>query len=93
MKDSPHIFTWSTQAESAFQRLKEAFTSAPILKHPDPSVSFEVEIDTSETGVGAVLSQRTGNPPKLNPIAFYSHKLTSAEHNFGIGDHELLAVN
>ena len=38
------------------------------------------------------MSQRTGFPQKLHPIAFYSHKLSPAEKNYGIGDRELLAV-
>ena len=46
----------------------------------------------SETGVGAVLSQCFGNPLKFHPIAFYSHKSTPTERNYGIGDLELLAV-
>ncbi|KAI4890669.1 hypothetical protein NFI96_002022 [Prochilodus magdalenae] len=43
-------------------------------------------------GVGAVLSQRHGSPKKLYPIAFFSHKLSPAERNYGIGDRELLAM-
>ena len=44
------------QAGRAFSRLKELFTNAPVLAHPDPSVVFIVEVDPSEAGVGAVLS-------------------------------------
>lgn len=29
----------------------------PILTHPDRSLQFTVEVDTSDTGVGAILSQ------------------------------------
>uniref|UniRef100_A0A3B1JZA6 ribonuclease H n=1 Tax=Astyanax mexicanus TaxID=7994 RepID=A0A3B1JZA6_ASTMX len=83
---------WSSEAQHAFAKLKAAFVSAPILKHPDPNLPFTVEVDASETGVGAVLSQRSGSPPKLYPIAFFSRKLSAAESNYGIGDRELLAV-
>ncbi|KAI4883279.1 hypothetical protein NFI96_028837 [Prochilodus magdalenae] len=83
---------WNAQAESAFNELKARFTSAPLLKHPDPSEPFVVEVDASNLGVGAVLSQRHGSPKKLYPIAFFSHKLSPAERNYGIGDRELLAM-
>ncbi len=40
-----------------------------ILRHPDPERQFTVEVDASNTGVGAVLSQRHGEPAKLYPCA------------------------
>lgn len=51
-------FSWSEEAEAAFSNLKFLFTSAPILSHPDPSHQFIVEVDTSDTRVGAALSQQ-----------------------------------
>ncbi|XDV19920.1 hypothetical protein PO909_025315 [Leuciscus waleckii] len=53
---------------------------------------FVVEVDASSTGVGAVLSQRQGDPPRLYPCAFYSKKLSPAEQNYGIGNRELLKL-
>ena len=41
-----------------FLRLKKLFSSAPVLCHPDPAIQFVVEVDASNSGVGAVLSQR-----------------------------------
>jgi hypothetical protein len=51
-----------------------------------------VEVDASEAGVGAVLSQRSGVPRKLRPCAFFSSKLSPAERNCDVGDREVLAV-
>ncbi|KAL0188064.1 hypothetical protein M9458_015163, partial [Cirrhinus mrigala] len=82
----------SPAASEAFQNLKELFASAPILRHPDPELEFTVEVDASNTGIGAILSQRHGNPPKLYPCAFYSQKLTSAEQNYDVANRELLAM-
>ncbi len=42
--------------------------------------------------LAAVLSQRHGNPPKLYPCAFHSHKLTPTEQNYDVGNRELLAM-
>nr|XP_008302615.1 PREDICTED: uncharacterized protein LOC103374318 [Stegastes partitus] len=58
-------FCWSSEADNAFETLKSLFTSAPVLKHPDPSLQFVVEVDASDTGMGAVLSQRESAPLSL----------------------------
>ena len=57
---SPKVrFLWSPEAVSAFQELKPRFTTAPILTMPDPQRQFVVEVDASNEGIGAVLSQRS----------------------------------
>ncbi|KAG1925598.1 hypothetical protein F2P79_025429 [Pimephales promelas] len=78
--------------QQAFQELKKRFTTAPILRHPDPERQFIVEVDASNTGVGAILSQRQGNPAKMFPCAFFSRKLSPAERNYDVGNRELLAM-
>ncbi len=83
---------WSPEALHSFKELKARFTSAPILRHPDPERQFTVEADASNTGVGAVLSQRQGEPAKLYPCAFFSRKLSAAERNYDVGNRELLAM-
>ena len=85
-------FFWSHAAEAAFQALKQRFTSAPILIQPDPSRQFVVEVDASDIGTGAVLSQRSAKDNKVHPCAFYSHRLTPTEQNYDVGNKELLAV-
>lgn len=84
--------TWSSESQQAFDALRTRFTSAPILRHPDPGHPFIVEVDASNTGVGAILSQRHGSPAKLYPCAFFSRKLTAAERNYDVGNRELLAM-
>ena len=85
-------FVWSPAAERAFQDLKRRFTSAPILTQPDPNRQFIVEVDASDVGVGAILSQRSAKDGKVHPYAFFSHRLTPSEHNYDVGNRELLAV-
>ncbi|KAK3505614.1 hypothetical protein QTP70_004681, partial [Hemibagrus guttatus] len=92
LRNKPKSLLWSPAAEGAFNTLKRAFTTAPLLIHPDPDKPFVVEVDASTTGVGAVLSQQQGNPSRLHPCAFFSHKLNPAERNYDIGNRELLAI-
>jgi hypothetical protein len=71
------LFTWSPAADKAFGDLKQRFTTAPILIHPDPTRQFLVEVDASGVGVGAVFSLQSVQDQKLNPCAF-----NSAERNY-----------
>ncbi len=92
LKGKPSKLKWMNEATSAFTKLKSSFTSAAILKHPDPNLPFVVEVDASDCGIGAVLSQRHGQLAKLYPCAYFSRKLTSAERNYDVGNKELLSM-
>ncbi|KAK1797330.1 hypothetical protein P4O66_008294, partial [Electrophorus voltai] len=83
---------WTQEVDKAFEELKNAFATAPVLQQPDPERPFVLEVDASDIGVGTVLSQHTGERGGLRPIAYFSQKLSSAERNYGVGDHELLAM-
>lgn len=85
-------FSWTPKAQAAFEKLKELFTSATILKHPNPALPFVLEVDASEIAVGAVLSQRQGAKALLYPVAFFSRKLSMSERNYDVEDRELLVI-
>lgn len=88
---SPKVpFCWDDRAREAFTQLKKRFASAPILRQPDLSRQFIVEVDASDVGVGAVLSQQQEG--KLHLCAYFSRRLSPAEQNYDIGDRELLAI-
>jgi hypothetical protein len=62
LKGGPIWLQLSAEADRAFGQIRALFTSAAVLAHPDPSLAFIVEVDASEAGIGAVLSQRSGTP-------------------------------
>ncbi|CAJ0965058.1 unnamed protein product [Ranitomeya imitator] len=52
----------------------------------------QVEVDASEIGAGAVLSQRDPVGSLMKPCAFLSRKFSPAERNYDVGNRELLAM-
>lgn len=87
-------FVWKSEQQEAFESLKEAFCTAPILRHFDPDLETILETDASDSTISGILSQFVQYPNKrlLHPIAYFSRNLTPAERNYGIGDKELLAI-
>ncbi|SPO42040.1 related to Gag-pol polyprotein [Pseudozyma flocculosa] len=77
-------------AKAAFENLKKAFSSAPILRHFDYDLPTRVETDASDNAIAGILKQE--HDGLWHPVAFYSRKMTSAEANYEIHDKELLAV-
>ena len=72
--------------------LKHCFISAPILTMPDPQCQFVVEVDASNEGVRAVLSQRSERDGMMHSCAFLSWWLSKAERNYDVSNRELSAV-
>jgi len=85
-------FRWTQEAQSSFDELKLAFTTAPILRHFNPSLPTVVEADASDYAQGGVVSQRDPETSELHPIAFWSRKFNTAELNYEIYDKEMLAI-
>jgi hypothetical protein len=85
------VWRWAAPQQSAFEQLKERLSSAPILVYANPSRPYVVQTDASDCAVGAVLSQRQDDGSE-RPIAFWSHKLNSAEFNYSATEKELLAI-
>src|SRR3954447_5775091 len=84
-------FKWSEECQGAFDELKEAFTTAPVLAHFNPDAEILVETDASDFVSAGVLSQR-GKDGVWHPVAFFSKKHIAAECNYEIYDKELMAI-
>ena len=87
-KDTPYV--WTSESQRAFDKLKQAVQSAPVLVTPRQDLDFVVTTDASGYAVGASLSQDSGQG--LRPCAFMSKKMIPAEKNYPTHEQELLAV-
>jgi hypothetical protein len=76
---------------NSFKKLKQCFTTSPILTYFDPHCECIVKTDASDFALGGALSQ-TAEDKKLYPNAFHSRKFSPAEINYEIHDKELLAI-
>ena len=79
-------WVWSERCDEAFQNLKNAIASEPILKLPDFELPFEVHIDASNKAIGGVLVQ------KGHPMAFESRKLNDAEQRYSTHEKKMVVV-
>ena len=87
-KDVPFVF--DDECKEAFEILKKALITAPIVQPPDWTLPFEIMCDASDFAVGAVLGQRVDN--KLNVIHYASKTLDAAQKNYATTEKEFLAV-
>ncbi|KAJ1593500.1 hypothetical protein NDA15_003918 [Ustilago hordei] len=78
------------EAQQAFHKLIQAFTSAGVLQHFNYHLPTRLETDASDFAIAGVLKQE--HEGRWHPVAFYSRKMSSAEKNYEIHDKELLAV-
>ena len=89
-KDQPWV--WGPDQQNAFDDLKKAFVSAPILRIPDDVNPFRLSTDASDFAIGSVLSQLDPNDGLYHPVAFHSKSLNVHERNYEIYDKEMLAI-
>ena len=90
----PKIFEWMIEHQEAFDAMKEALCTAPVLGYPNFSRKFILETDASLKGLGAVLSQQQKDG-SIRVIAYASQSLCPSErsmHNYSSAKLELLAL-
>jgi hypothetical protein len=85
-EEKKEVFYGPRNVTKSFQRLKELFTTTPILKVPDMDKEFLVCTDTSKEGLGGVLMQDG------LVITYISRKLRNHEENYATHDLELLSI-
>lgn len=85
------MFEWSDKCQLAFNKLIEKIADDVILQYPDFTKTFHLTTDSSNYGLGAVLSQKDDNGYD-RPISFISRALNDAERNYGTTEKECLAI-
>ncbi|KAF8412849.1 hypothetical protein HHK36_000821 [Tetracentron sinense] len=79
-------FAWNAEAELAFETLKKAMVSTPVLALPDFSQQFVIECDASRRAIGAVLMQGRW------PIAFINKVLPIRSKGISTYEKEMEAI-
>ena len=79
-------FSWDEEADAAFQALKGALTTGPVLQMPNFDELFMVDCDASGVGFGAVLHQEAG------PIAFFSRPFAAHHLKLVAYEQELISL-
>ena len=82
---------WGEEEQAAFEQLKAAFTTRPVLATPDLDREFRVEADASNFATGGVLSVKCKDG-LWQPVAFISKALNETECNYEIHNKEMLGV-
>ena len=91
-KSHPKQIIWTSDCDKAFQELKTAMVQATVLKVADFSKPFVLQTDTSEIGLGAVLSQKDGDGNEHSVAYYASRKLPLREVNYATIEKECLAI-
>ena len=84
-------FEWTLDCQNAFDTLKNALSSAPILAYPDFSKPFILYTDASSTAISYILGQRD-DQGKERVICYSGRALRQSEKRWSISERECLAV-
>ncbi|XP_054594255.1 uncharacterized protein [Nothobranchius furzeri] len=84
-------FKWTTAAQGAFENCKLLLCSAPVLKAPDLTRPFKLEIDASDVGMGAVLLQEDEGALD-HPVSYFSKKFAKYQLHYSTVEKETLAL-
>ncbi|GMF58134.1 unnamed protein product [Phytophthora fragariaefolia] len=85
------VWSWTSEAQQAFEAIKNSLQSAPILALPDEDRPFSVVCDASDFAIGCALLQVDAEG-RERVVSFQSRQLKAAEKNYPVHDKELLAT-
>lgn len=83
-------FVWSTEAQEAFETLKERLITHPILAHPDVSRPYNLYTDASGYCIGGVLTQEFKDGE--HAIQYISHQLSEGQQKWPTIEREAYAI-
>lgn len=84
-------FVWSSACQQAFSGAKDLLCNAPILSAPNFTRPFQLEVDASSIGAGAVLLQ-TSEVGVNKPVCYFSKKFSRTQCKYSTIEKEALAL-
>lgn len=85
---------WTEEQREVFEACKKQLADAALLAHPDPYAQLVLFTDASNTAIGASLNQfkNSEETKEIEPLAFFSAKLSTAQQKWSTFDRELYAI-
>ena len=83
------VFSWNTEHQEAFEKLRNALLTAPVLQIADTSRPFRVVSDASDNAIaiGGVLLQQDDDS-EWHPVPYSSRRLRPEESRYAIKERE-----
>ncbi len=81
---------WIVSTQEAFQIAKRLLVAAVPLQHPVPNAELSLTSDASDTHIGGVMQQKSGDHWRL--LGFFSCKLTDTESRYSTFDRKFFAA-
>jgi len=92
-RHKPDKLAWGEPQQSAFDALRTALISKPVLRPPKPVNQYVMMTDSSQIALSAILMQREGGTDTGNYVIGYaSRKLLPRERKYSVIEHELMAI-
>ena len=83
-------FSWSEEAQEAFEVLKQKLIEAPILAYPDVTKPYTLYTDASDYAIGGILTQDFDDGERV--IQYVSHQLTPNRMHYPVIEKECFAI-
>lgn len=90
VKNDKRAIQWTADTERAFAEFKEKLSNATLLAYPLENATIILTTDASNTSIGGCLHQWNDN--NLQPLGFFSKKLSEAQRSWSAYKRELLAI-
>ena len=85
-------FQWDKSCQEAFETLRTAMTTTPVLAYADMNKEFIISTDASRDSIGYILSQVQDGDGEEHPISFGGRSLRQNERNWSVTHIECLAL-
>jgi len=84
-------FRWTAECQSAFDLLKQALITEPVLAAADPYKDYYLNTDANDVCIAAALQQEDKDGV-MHPIAYASKLMNAAQRNYSVSEKECLAL-